>query len=79
MITRYKPGKPAAVDFVDQLPEGVQALLADVTSYPLQRLDLVEHQDQTLRGRSRAALPEDLAGNSMLRSDRCRPSPRQTA
>ena len=36
-----------AVDLVYQLPDGVQALLPNVTSYPLQRLDLVQHEDQS--------------------------------
>ena len=36
----------AAVDLVDELTQGVEALLANVAAYALKRLDLVQHQHQ---------------------------------
>ena len=60
-------GETAAVDPVVNCLKSVQALLTNVTSYPLQGLDLVQHQDETCVARNRAAPREDLAGNSMLR------------
>src|SRR4029079_7570791 len=35
---QVQPGKPTTVDFVYQLPEGVQALLAYIPPHSLQRL-----------------------------------------
>src|SRR3954471_23867704 len=37
-------GEPAPVDVIDQLPEGVQSLLSDIATDPLERLDLVQDQ-----------------------------------
>src|SRR4029079_725365 len=42
-----QPRESPAVNFVNQLSECVQALLPHVTSYPLQSLDLVQHQHET--------------------------------
>src|SRR5262245_64706080 len=36
--------KPARVYLVDQLPQGIQALVPHIASHPLDGLDLVEHQ-----------------------------------
>ena len=41
-----QPGEPAGVNLVHQLPQGVQRFVADVPADPLQRLDLVQHQQQ---------------------------------
>ena len=46
VITQVEAGEPAAVDLVDELPQRVERLLADVAAHPLQRLDLVEHEHQ---------------------------------
>ena len=43
---QVQPGKPAGVDLVDQLPQRVERLVPDVAADPLQRLHLVEHQQQ---------------------------------
>ena len=40
-------GKSAGVDLVDQLAHRVQALLADVGAYSLERLDLVQNEHET--------------------------------
>ena len=39
-------GEPPSVDVVDQLPQGIQALLSHVTTNPLERLDLVEDEHE---------------------------------
>ena len=68
-----------AVDLVYQLPDGVQALLPNVTSYPLQRLDLVQHEDQsgvTGIAQHHEKPLQEVQGSE---GDRCPPSPQQTA
>ena len=41
-----QPGEALGVELVDELAQGVQALLPDVAAHALQRLDLVEHEEQ---------------------------------
>src|SRR4051812_18918026 len=43
---QVQAGEATGVDLVDELAQGVEALLADVAADPLQGLDLVEHEDQ---------------------------------
>ena len=43
--------EPPSVDVVDQLPQGVQALLSHVAPDPLERLDLVEDEHQSREAR----------------------------
>ena len=47
VMTQVQPGEAAGVDLVDELPQRVQRLVADVAADPLQRLDLVEHEQQS--------------------------------
>lgn len=44
---QVQAGKPTRIDFVDQLPKGVEALVAHVATGPLDRLDLIQHEQQT--------------------------------
>ena len=46
-----EPGVATGDQIVDQLPQGVEALLAAVGPHTLNRLDLVEHEDKTLAAR----------------------------
>ena len=53
VVEGWRPGddqvearETAGVHLVDELPEGVEALVADVAADPLDGLDLIEHQDQ---------------------------------
>src|SRR5439155_13949725 len=43
---QVEAGKAAGVDLVDELAEGVQALLAHVAAHALQRLDFVEYEQE---------------------------------
>ena len=46
MITRWRPGKPAAVYLIEELTQRVERLVAGAGPHPLKGLHLVEHDEQ---------------------------------